>query len=155
MYYAGHCKDRDRQKWRCPNTATKSDSTDCKCSTSDYERVVYTHTPQNLRVFPKTPRSSPTFKKSYDHRTAAERVFKRQKLDFKLEQFRTRSKGRPLFYALLTAIAIHVETWWQLDTEAISGYQPVEKETKLRTTPNRGTLSKFQTTALYSYTHSV
>ena len=91
--------------------------------------MVYTHTQENRRVFPQTPRSSPTFKKFYDHRTAAERVFKREKLDFKLEQFKTRSKvadsrfigGRHLFYALLTAIAIHVETWWRLDTEAVSG----------------------------------
>ena len=80
--------------------------------------MVYTHTQENRRVFPKTPRGSPTFKKFYDHRTAAERVFKRQKLDFKLEQFRTRSKGRHLFYALLTAMAVHVETWYQLDTKA-------------------------------------
>ena len=119
MYYAGHCKDRDTQKWRCPNKATKSDSTDCKCSTSDYGRVVYTHSKENLRVFPKTPRNSPTFKKVYDHRTAAERVFKRQKLDFKLAQFKTRSKGRHLFYAMLTAIAVHVETWYRLDSPAI------------------------------------
>jgi|AP82_1055514.scaffolds.fasta_scaffold24502_1 hypothetical protein len=118
MYYAGHCKDRDTQKWRCPNKATKSDSTDCKCSTSDYGRVVYTHTQENLRIFPKTPRSSPTFKKFYNHRTAAERVFKRQKLDFKLTFFKTRSKGRHLFYALLTAIAVHIETWYRLDSPA-------------------------------------
>ena len=121
MYYAGHCKDRDRQKWRCPNKVTQSESDECQCSTSDYGRVVYTHTPENLRIFPKTPRSSPTFKKVYDHRTAAERVFKRQKLDFKLTQFKTRSKGRHLFYALLTAIAVHVETWYRLDTSAASG----------------------------------
>ncbi len=118
MYYSGHCKDRDRQKWRCPLKVKNADST-CHCSTSNYGRVVYTHTPENLRIFPKTPRSSPTFKKVYDHRTAAERVFKRQKLDFKLTQFKTRSKGRHLFYALLTAIAVHVETWYRLDSPAI------------------------------------
>ena len=118
MYYSGHCKDRDRQKWRCPLKVKNADST-CHCSTSHYGRVVYTHTPENLRIFPKTPRSSPTFKKVYDHRTAAERVFKRQKLDFKLAQFKTRSKGRHLFYAMLTAMAVHVETWYRLDSPAI------------------------------------
>jgi len=120
MYYWGHCKDRDRQKWRCPLKVKNADST-CQCSTSNYGRVIYTHTTENLRIFPKTPRSSPTWKSYYDHRTAAERVFKRQKLDFKLTQFKTRCKGRHLFYALLTAIAVHVETWWRLDTDAASG----------------------------------
>ena len=84
--------------WRCPLKVKNADST-CHCSTSDYGRVVYTHSTENLRLFPKTPRSSPTWKSIYDHRTAAERVFKRQKLDFKLTQFKTRSKGRHLFYA--------------------------------------------------------
>ena len=107
MSYWGHCKDRDRQKWRCPLKVKKSDKNDCQCSTSDYGRVVYTHSKDNLRLFPKTPRCTPTFKRHYDCRTSAERVFKRQKLDFSLAQFKTRSKGRHLFYALLTAIAVH------------------------------------------------
>ncbi len=86
MYYSGHCKDRDRQKWRCPLKVKNADST-CHCSTSHYGRVVYTHSQDNLRLFPKTPRSCPTWKGIYDKRTAAERVFKRQKLDFKLTFF--------------------------------------------------------------------
>ena len=118
-YYWGHCKDRDRQKWRCPLKVKKSQSDDCKCSISDYGRVVYTHSTENLRLFPKTPRTSPTFKTFYDKRTAAERVFKRQKLDFKLTFFKTRCKARHLFYALLTAIAVHVETWYRLDSPVI------------------------------------
>lgn len=117
MYYSGHCKDRDRQKWRCRLKVKNADST-CQCSTSNYGRVVYTHSTDNLRRFPKTPRSTPTWKAIYNHRTASERVFKRQKLDFRLEQFKTRSKGRHLFYALLTAMAVHVETWARLDMQA-------------------------------------
>ena len=65
----------------------------------------------------KIPRNSQKWKTHYDHRTAAERVFKRQKLDSKLNQFKTRSKARHLFYALLTAMAVHVETWFQLDQQ--------------------------------------
>ena len=121
MYDWGHCKSRDRQKFRCPLKVKPSASNDCACSTSDYGRVVYTHSTQNLRIFPKTPRSSPTWKSYYDHRTAAERVFKRQKLDKKLTFFKTRSKSRHLFYALLTAIGVHVETWWRLYQQAASG----------------------------------
>lgn len=115
MYYSGYCNDRDRQKWRCPLKATKKGETsDCSCSTSDYGRVVYTHPKNNARLFPKTPRTTVKYKQIYKHRTSAERVFKREKLDFLLLQFKTRSKGRHLFYALLTAIAVHVETWHQL-----------------------------------------
>lgn len=120
MYFSGYSKDRDRLKWRCPIKATKDGTAlgeTCQCSTSDYGRVVYTHPQHNLRLFPRTPRNTEKWKNYYDHRTAAERVFKRQKLDCKLTQFKTRSKGRHLFYALLTAMAVHVETWFQLDQQ--------------------------------------
>ena len=117
MYYSGHCKDRDRQKWRCPLKVKNARST-CQCSTSNYGRVVYTHSKDNLRLFPKTPRNTKTWKDIYKHRTASERVFKRQKLDFRLEHFKTRSKARHLFYALLTAMAVHVENWESLGMHA-------------------------------------
>ena len=121
LYFSGYCKDRDRVKWRCPIVATKAGESlgpVCQCSSSDYGRVVYTHPTSNLRLYPKTPRHSPKWKTIYDHRTAAERVFKRQKLDFLLTGFKTRSKGRHLFYAMLTAIAVHVQTWYTLDKQA-------------------------------------
>jgi len=68
MYYYGHCKDRDRLKWRCPIKARHK------------------------------------------------RVFKREKNDFELCSFKTRSKERLLFYALLTAIAVHIDTWYRQDS---------------------------------------
>ena len=40
---------------------------------------------------------------------------------FRIMRTVRRSKGRHLFYALLTAIAVHVETWYRLDTSAASG----------------------------------
>jgi hypothetical protein len=120
MYYHGHCKDRDRIKWRCPiKAARKNENLRCDflniCSPSDYGRVVYTHPADNPRLYNPVPRSSTKWQDIYDHRTSAERVFKREKNDFKLTGFRTRSKERLLFYALLTAIAVHIDTWYRQD----------------------------------------
>lgn len=122
MYYHGYCKDRDRIKFRCPIKASKKGKClDCDfisiCSPSDYGRVVYTHPKDNPRLYPSVPRNSQKWKNTYDHRTSAERVFKREKCDFRLTSFKTRSKERLLFYALLTAIAVHIDTWFRQDSE--------------------------------------
>lgn len=121
MHYSGrNHKDRDRLKWRCPIKACKKNaSLNCDfmdvCSPSDYGRVVYTHPEDNVRLHPPVPRDSEQWQDVYNHRTSAERVFKREKNDFGLSSFRTRSKERYLFYALLTAIAVHVDTWFRQD----------------------------------------
>ena len=117
MHYCAYDKkDRDRIKWRCPIRACKkNESLKCDfmdvCSPSDYGRVVYTHPESNVRLYPSAPRDSEQWKKTYNHRTSAERVFKREKNDFQLSSFRTRSNERYLFYTLLTAIAVHIDTW--------------------------------------------
>ena len=82
---------------------------------SDYGRVVYTYPKDNPRLYPPIPRTSQKWQDTYDHRTSAERVFKRQKNDLKLTAFRTRSKERLFFYSLLTAIAVHVDAWFHQD----------------------------------------
>jgi len=121
MYYSGYCKDRDRLKWRCPIRAKKNNNLKCDyldtCSQSAYGRVIYTHPKDNPRLYTPVARGTDKWQDIYDHRTSAERVFKREKNDFKLTDFRTRSKERYLFYALLTAIAVHVDTWYRVDKE--------------------------------------
>jgi len=121
MYYNGYCKDRDRLKWRCPIKARKNSDLKCdrldSCSPSSYGRVVYTHPADNPRLYTPVARGTDKWQDIYDHRTSAERVFKREKNDFKLTDFRTRSKERYLFYALLTAIAVHIDTWYRVDKE--------------------------------------
>ena len=120
MYYCGYGKDRDRLKWRCPikvckkNKAFACDHLDT-CSSSDYGRVVYTHPKDNPRLYTPVARGTQKWQDIYDHRTSAERVFKREKNDFDLCSFKTRSKERLLFYALLTAIAVHIDTWYRQD----------------------------------------
>lgn len=124
MHYSGYDKkDRDRIKWRCPIKAVKKNqSLKCDyidiCSPSDYGRTVYTHPGDNHRLYPPVARDSQEWKDTYKHRTSAERVFKREKEDFKLSCFRTRSKERLLFYGLLTAIAIHIDAWFRQDNES-------------------------------------
>lgn len=122
MIYYGYCKDRDRIKFRCPIRASKKGkSLICDfidyCSPSSYGRVVYTHPKDNPRLYPTIPRNSQKWQDIYDKRTSVERVFKREKNDFKLASFKTRCKERYLFYALLTAIAIHVDAWLRQDRE--------------------------------------
>ena len=120
MYYDGHSKDRDRLKWKCPIKACKKNKNlACDyldtCSSSNYGRVVYTHPKDNPRLYTPVARGTQKWQDIYDHRTSAERVFKREKNDFDLCRFKTRSKERLLFYALLTAIAVHIETWYRQD----------------------------------------
>ena len=71
MYFSGYCKDRDRVKWRCPIKATKAGKSlgcECLCSSSTYRRGGgYTHPKDNLRLYPKTPRNSLTWKAYYNH----------------------------------------------------------------------------------------
>jgi len=122
MYYYGHCKDRDRIKWRCPIKASKKGESlqcDCiaSCSSSQYGRVVYTHPSDNPRLYPTIPRKAQKWQHYYDKRTSVERVFKREKNDFKLTAFKTRCQERSLFYALLTAMAVHVEAWLRQERE--------------------------------------
>ena len=87
------------------------------CSPSDYGRVIYTHPKDNPRLYPPIPRTSQKWQDTYDHRTSAERLFKREKNDLKLTAFRTRSKERLLFYTLLTAIAVYIEAWSHQDRQ--------------------------------------
>lgn len=129
MYYDGYCKDRDRLKWKCPIKACKKNkSLACDyidtCSSSDYGRVVYTHPKDNPRLYTPVARGTQKWQDIYDHRTSAERVFKREKNDFDLCSFKTRSKERLLFYALLTAIAVHIETWYRQDNPKNSPKSP-------------------------------
>jgi len=126
MYYYGHEKDRDRIKWRCPvKVSNKNQSLRCDfiniCSPSEYGRVIHTHPADNPRLYTPVPRTSAKWKEIYNHRTSVERVFKREKNDFQLTGFRTRSKERMLFYDLLTAICVHIDTWYQRDNPKNKG----------------------------------
>lgn len=108
MIYNGFMKDRCRIKWRCPLACGKIDSCDskCKCSPSDYGRVIYTKPDWDLRLFTIVPRSSDKWKKQMNTRTASERVNKRILNDYGLELAHSRGKKRIFWWSLIHSINI-------------------------------------------------
>jgi len=82
-----------------------------RCSPSRYGRVVYTKPEKDLRLFPKIPLNSKTWKKVYARRSASERTNKRQKIDYRLEKTRARSKRRIFWRLTLGAINQHLDAW--------------------------------------------
>ena len=111
MVYWGYCKGRRRIKWRCPLVCGKVPECPQKCSPAKYGRVVYTKPEKDLRLFPKTPRNSKAWKKVYARRSASERTNKRQKIDYRLEKTRARSKRRIFWRLTLGAINQHLDAW--------------------------------------------
>lgn len=107
----GYCASRRRTKWRCPYVCGKVQDCPQKCSPSRYGRVVYTKPEHDLRLFTKTPRNSKVWKKVYARRTASERTNKRQKIDYRLERTRARSKKRIFWRLTLGAINQHLDAW--------------------------------------------
>ncbi|HAG10438.1 MAG TPA: hypothetical protein DCK76_03415 [Desulfotomaculum sp.] len=65
----------------------------------------------DLRLFSKTPRNSKAWKKVYARRSASERTNKRQKIDYRLERTRARSKRRIFWRLTLGAINQHLDAW--------------------------------------------
>ncbi|HBY04208.1 MAG TPA: hypothetical protein DEH07_06630 [Desulfotomaculum sp.] len=110
-YSLGYCEGRRRIKWRCPSACGKVPECLNKCSPSKYERVVYNKPEWDLRLFSKTPRNSKAWKKVYARRSASERTNKRQKIDYRLERIRARSKRRIFWRLTLGAINQHLDAW--------------------------------------------
>lgn len=116
MTYCGHCRDRDRIKWRCPLKASrKAAGQQCQrradCSPSSYGRVVYTHPKTNYRLFTPIPRGSERWEQHYDHHSASERSHKRKKYDYGLLQTRTALRERIFLRVMLMAMAQHLAAW--------------------------------------------
>lgn len=109
MTYWGYCKDRFRQKWRCPKFARKNFECDLSCSDSNYGRTVYTYTKDNPRLFPPIPRDSDKFKEIYSNRTSCERINNRILNDYNLHQNFTRGRKRLSFFSIIAGINIHLD----------------------------------------------
>jgi len=112
----GHCRDRDRIKWRCPLKASRAKATEpcqhqAECSPSPYGRVVYTHPKSNYRLFTPIPRGSDLWEAHYDHHSASERSHKRKKWDYGLRQTRTAGRERIFLRVMLMAMAQHLQAW--------------------------------------------
>ena len=116
MVYYGFDQDRFRLKWRCPMVAAsrrakKELSCPAPCSPSPYGRTVYTKPRDDPRLFTPTPRNSRAWKKTYALRSAAERSFKRAKVDYELERCRVRSKRAWFWRSHLVGMNQHLDAW--------------------------------------------
>lgn len=100
-----------RIKFRCPSAAHKSCTcplNEC-CNKKPYGRVFYTHSKEDLRLYPRIPRQSRTFKKLFKQRTATERINKQVLVDHGLETMKLRTKHRNFFYTVMACIDIHLK----------------------------------------------
>lgn len=108
----GYDNARERQKWRCPLANGTANSCKNPCSKAKYGRTYHTYPKCDLRLFPKTLRSSKQWKLIYKRRTSIERSNKREKVDYKLESGRHRSTM--MWYMRLYSIMIcqHIDAWF-------------------------------------------
>lgn len=109
----GYCPERERIKWRCPAQATKAIGCPLEkpCSSSPYRRAVYTKLAWDFRLFPKTPRGTDAWKKTYAMRTGTERSIKRKANDYAVRQARNRGKKMHLWLLTLAAVNQHLDAW--------------------------------------------
>ena len=108
----GYEKAHDRQKWRCPRASSTHNSCEQPCSHAKYGRTFHTYPKGNLRLHPRVLRDSTEWKLIYKRRTSVERSNKRQKIDYRLEAGRHRS--RMMWYIRLYGIMIcqHIDAWY-------------------------------------------
>ena len=113
----GYDKSQNRQKWRCPLANGNKNTCLKPCSTAKYGRTFHTFSKDNLRLFPKTARSSDKWKFVYKRRTSVERSNKREKVDYHLEAGRHRSTK--MWYIRLYGIMIcqHIDAWYSDGTK--------------------------------------
>ena len=101
-----------RAKFRCPLASRKHGcSCETPCSDSKSGRTVHLAIKDNPRIVNIPPRGSEEWKLEYNARTSAERVNKRQKIDFLLENGRHRSSK--MWYCRLYGIMMlqHLNAW--------------------------------------------
>lgn len=115
----GYDRSQHRQKWRCPLASGSHNSCENPCSTAKYGRTFHTHSQDNPRLFPKTPRESEQWKSQYKRRTSVERSNKREKIDYHLEAGRHRSTA--MWYIRLYGIMMcqHIDAWYGHQQESL------------------------------------
>lgn len=112
MHHDGVEKSKYRTKFRCPLMNRKNGcSCENPCSDSKYGKTVHLALKDNPRLFNIPPRDSEEWKLEYNARTSAERVNKRQKKDYKLENGNHRSSK--MWYCRLFCIMMcqHLDAW--------------------------------------------
>ena len=107
----GYDNLQNRHKWKCALAYGTENSCATPCSKAKYGRTYHTHSKDNLRLFPKTPRNSKKWTMIYNRRSSIERSNKREKIDYKLESGRHRSTK--MWYVRIYGIMIcqHMDAW--------------------------------------------
>lgn len=124
MRYDGFDKAQWRLKYRCPKMCSRLGTPLCQCenpcTTARYGRQVHVYPRSNPRLFCSPPRGTEQWKSAYNARTGSERVNKRIKIDYKLEDGSHRSSK--LWYCRLFFImmAIHQDAWSYTEKTRIS-----------------------------------
>jgi hypothetical protein len=116
----GFDTSQNRQKWRCPLACGTKISCENPCSTAKYGRTFHTFPQDNLRLFPKTPRSSDEWKLTYKRRTSIERSNKREKIDYHLEAGRHRSTKMWYIRTYCIMMCQHIDAWYEHRKEELN-----------------------------------
>jgi hypothetical protein len=116
----GHDNLQNRHKWKCALSNGTENSCATPCSNAKYGRTYHTHSKDNLRLFPKTPRNSEKWTLIYNRRSSIERSNKREKIDYKLESGRHRSTK--MWYVRIYGIMIcqHLDAWFSHRNESLA-----------------------------------
>ncbi|UZQ49569.1 hypothetical protein [Clostridium kluyveri] len=83
----------------------------CKCSDSNYGKVVYIKPDFDSRMFPPVPRHSEKFKTVFKTRTSVERSNKRMFQDYAIEEYKSQSAMMRMSLATFAVINIHLDAW--------------------------------------------
>ena len=107
----GYDHKKRRIKYRCPEAAGSICSCEFSdiCNNTEYGKIVYVRTIENLRLFTPVPRGSIQWKQTYKQRTAAERVNTRMLTDYYLEPPKRYGLKKLCFFAFTNLINIHLD----------------------------------------------
>ena len=84
---------------------------ECKCSQSEYGKVVYIKPDYDPRMFPPVPRDSDAFKTKFKTRTSVERSNKRMFEDYAIEEYDSRSSMVRMSLATFAVVNTHLDAW--------------------------------------------
>ena len=119
MMRDGRDNKRTRTKYRCPYAVGNIKSCNCKhqcCPDNDYGKVVYIQDNWDYRWFGPVVYRSEQWEEIYNNRTCTERINNRILNDYSLQNDRSRSAGKLMFKAILSAVNIHLDAWIKADT---------------------------------------
>ena len=112
MKYSGFENARNRHKWACP---CPKGASECplgqSCTSSRLGAVRHTSPSDDLRMYPRTPRSTKKWKEAYKNRSPSERMNNRFLNDYGLSRIRMKLQRRYAFFTMLIGINIHLDSW--------------------------------------------